>query len=154
MSIFALLQEQKYAELMVRQQQAEVQLRRQCEELHVHSQKELQQVQEELARLQREFSQSLLIAESEKQQVCEVVFIDLVWFFKSFCREYFRESQALRNYPVKAYVCIKSGSLYFVTIILQSMYCVAPQGKFKYINYFMLKILQTTLCFSSMHTFT
>lgn len=39
----------------------------------MHSQKELQQVQEELDRLQQDFNQSLLQAESEKQQVCEVV---------------------------------------------------------------------------------
>lgn len=39
----------------------------------MHSQKELQQVQDELARLQQDFNQSLLQAESEKQQVCEVV---------------------------------------------------------------------------------
>lgn len=60
-------------ELTVQREQAEEQLRRQCEELRVHSQKELQQVQEELARLQQDFNQSLLQAESEKQQVCEVV---------------------------------------------------------------------------------
>lgn len=39
----------------------------------MHSQKELQQVHEELARLQQDFNESLLQAESEKQQVCEVV---------------------------------------------------------------------------------
>lgn len=60
-------------ELTVQREQVEEQLRRQCEELRVHSQKELQQVQEELARLQQDFNQSLLQAESEKQQVCEVV---------------------------------------------------------------------------------
>lgn len=52
------------------QDQAEEQLHRQCEELRMSSQRELQQVQEELARTQKEFSQSLLQAESEKQQVC------------------------------------------------------------------------------------
>lgn len=50
----------------------------------MHSQKELQQVQEELARLQQDFNQSLLQAESEKQQVCEVVFIGLLWLFRCF----------------------------------------------------------------------
>lgn len=55
---------------MVKREQAEEQLRRRCEELRVHSQKELQQVQEELARLQQDCNQSLLQAESEKQQVC------------------------------------------------------------------------------------
>ncbi|KAM9762981.1 uncharacterized protein crocc2 [Menidia menidia] len=60
--------EQQHAEVMVQQQQAQEQLRKQCEELSVHSQKELQQVQEELTGLQREFSQRLLMAESEKQQ--------------------------------------------------------------------------------------
>lgn len=39
----------------------------------MHSQKELQQVQEEQARLQQDFNQSLLQAESEKQQVCKVL---------------------------------------------------------------------------------
>ncbi|KAF3835741.1 hypothetical protein F7725_028299 [Dissostichus mawsoni] len=48
--------------------QCEEQLRRQCEEQRVLSQKELQQVQEEVARLQQDFNQSLLQAESEKQQ--------------------------------------------------------------------------------------
>lgn len=60
-------------ELTVQREQAEEQLRKQHEELRVHSQKELQQVQEELARLQQDFNQSLLHAEGEKQQVCEVV---------------------------------------------------------------------------------
>lgn len=60
-------------ELTVQQEQAERQLRKQHEELRVHSQKELQQVQEELARLQQDFNQSLLHAEGEKQQVCKVV---------------------------------------------------------------------------------
>ncbi len=58
---------------MVQREQAVEQLRRQCEELRVHSQKELQQVQEELARLQQDCNQSLLQAESEKQQVRDVV---------------------------------------------------------------------------------
>lgn len=65
---------------MVQREQAEEQLRGQCEELRVHSQKELQQVQEELARLQQDFNQSLLQAESEKQQVCKMVFMGLLWF--------------------------------------------------------------------------
>ncbi|XP_034387086.1 rootletin [Cyclopterus lumpus] len=60
--------EQQCAELTVQQEQAEEQLRRQCEEWRVHRQKELQQVQEELARQQQDFNQSLLQAESEKQQ--------------------------------------------------------------------------------------
>lgn len=67
------LQEQQHAELMVQREQAEEQLRRQCEELRAHGQKELQQVQEELASLQQDFKQSLLQAESQKQQVCGVV---------------------------------------------------------------------------------
>lgn len=54
---------------MVQQEQVEEQLRRECEELRVQSQKELQQVQEDMARLQKEFNQSLLRAENEKQQV-------------------------------------------------------------------------------------
>ncbi|XP_068447240.1 rootletin isoform X3 [Clinocottus analis] len=61
--------EQQCAELTVQREQAEEQLRRQCEEWRVHHQKELQQVQEELARQQQDFNQSLLRAESEKQQV-------------------------------------------------------------------------------------
>lgn len=69
---------------MVQREQAEEQLRGQCEELRVHSQKELQQVQEELARLQQDFNQSLLQAESEKQQVCKMVFIGFLWFFRLF----------------------------------------------------------------------
>lgn len=60
-------------ELTVQKEQAEEQLRQQCEELRAHSQKELQQVQEELVVLQQDFNQSVLQAESEKQQVCEVV---------------------------------------------------------------------------------
>ncbi|TNN74186.1 Rootletin [Liparis tanakae] len=60
--------EQQCTELTVQQEQAEEQLRRQCEERRVHGQKELQQVQEELARQQQDFNQSLLQAESEKQQ--------------------------------------------------------------------------------------
>lgn len=67
------VQEQQRAELTVQREQAEEQLRRQCEELRAHGQKELQQVQEELARLQQDFKQSLLQAESQKQQVCGVV---------------------------------------------------------------------------------
>lgn len=66
------VQEQQRAELTVQREQAEEQLRRQCEELRAHGQKELQQVQEELARLQQDFKQSLLQAESQKQQVCGV----------------------------------------------------------------------------------
>ncbi len=69
---------------MVQREQAEEQLRGQCEELRVHSQKELQQVQEELARLQQDFNHSLLQAESEKQQVCKMIFIGLLWFFRLF----------------------------------------------------------------------
>lgn len=53
------------------------QLRTQCEELRAYSQKELQQVQDEMARLQQDYSQSLLQAESEKQQVCEVYTLGL-----------------------------------------------------------------------------
>ncbi|MED6266669.1 hypothetical protein CHARACLAT_004383 [Characodon lateralis] len=60
--------EQQFAELMVQQQLIEEQLRTQCEELRVHNQRALQQVQDELAKLQKEFNQSLLQAESEKQQ--------------------------------------------------------------------------------------
>lgn len=63
-------QEQQCAELTVQLEQAEEQLRRRREEWRLHSQKELQQVQEELTRQQQEFNQSLLRAESEKQQVC------------------------------------------------------------------------------------
>ncbi|KAK1896509.1 Rootletin [Dissostichus eleginoides] len=70
------LKEQQYAELTVEREQAEEQLsrqceeqlRRQCEEQRALSQKELQQVQEEVARLKQDFNQSLLQAESEKQQ--------------------------------------------------------------------------------------
>lgn len=65
---------------MLQREQAEEQLHRQCEELRVHSQKELQQVREELARLKQEFGQSLLQAENEKQQVHEVVFAGFLWF--------------------------------------------------------------------------
>uniref|UniRef100_A0A8C6NP90 Uncharacterized protein n=1 Tax=Nothobranchius furzeri TaxID=105023 RepID=A0A8C6NP90_NOTFU len=61
--------DQQYAGLLFQREQAEEQLRRRCEELRAHNQKELQQVQEEQARLQKEFNQSLLHAESEKQQV-------------------------------------------------------------------------------------
>lgn len=57
--------------LTAQREQAEEQLRRRCEELRVHKQKELQQVQEELAGLQQAFNQSLLQAESEKQQVSD-----------------------------------------------------------------------------------
>lgn len=60
-------------ELTVQREQAEEQLRRQCEELRARGQKELQQVQEELAVLQQDLNQSVLQAESAKQQVCEVV---------------------------------------------------------------------------------
>lgn len=60
-------------ELTVQWEQAEEQLRRQSAELRAHSQKELQQVQEELAVLQQDFNQRVLQAESEKQQVCEAV---------------------------------------------------------------------------------
>ncbi|XP_010765111.1 rootletin-like, partial [Notothenia coriiceps] len=70
------LKEQEYAELTIEREQAgeqlrrqcEEQLRRQCEEQRALSQKELQQVQEEVARLQQDFNQSLLQAECEKQQ--------------------------------------------------------------------------------------
>lgn len=65
---------------MLQREQSEEQLRRQCEELRAHSQKELQQVREELARLKQEFGQSLLQAENEKQQVHEVVFAGFLWF--------------------------------------------------------------------------
>lgn len=65
---------------MVQQEQAEEQLRRQCEELRARSQQELQQVQEELSRLQQDYNQSLLQAESEKQQVCVVIFIGFMFF--------------------------------------------------------------------------
>lgn len=68
-------------ELTVQREQAEEQLRRQCEELRVHSQKELQQVQEEQARLQQDFNQSLLQAESEKQQVCEVITSNIFLYY-------------------------------------------------------------------------
>nr|XP_054604928.1 rootletin [Nothobranchius furzeri] len=61
--------DQQYAGLLFQREQAEEQLRRRCEELRAHNQKELQQAQEEQARLQKEFNQSLLHAESEKQQV-------------------------------------------------------------------------------------
>ena len=54
----------------MQREQAEEQLRRQCEELRVHGQKELQQLHEELDRLQHDFNRGLLQAESEKQQVC------------------------------------------------------------------------------------
>ncbi|KAM8874513.1 uncharacterized protein crocc2 isoform 2-T2 [Spinachia spinachia] len=60
--------EQQCAELTVQREQAEEQLRRQREEWRLHSQKDLQQVQEELTRQQQDFNQSLLRAESEKQQ--------------------------------------------------------------------------------------
>lgn len=56
--------------MSLQQQQAEEHLRRQCEELRAGNQQELQQVQEELARLQQNSKQKLLQAESEKQQVC------------------------------------------------------------------------------------
>lgn len=80
--LFAACQEQQYAELLVQREQIEEQLHRQLEELRAHSQKELQQVQEELARLQKEFKQNLLQAESEKQQVCEVIFMQFSLYFK------------------------------------------------------------------------
>ncbi|XP_034736357.1 rootletin [Etheostoma cragini] len=60
--------EQQYTELTVQREKAEEQLRTQCEEQRVHSQKELQQVQDELVRLQQDFNQSLLQAEIVKQQ--------------------------------------------------------------------------------------
>ncbi|XP_063747285.1 rootletin [Eleginops maclovinus] len=63
------IKEQQYAELTVEREQAEEKLRRQCEEQRALSQKELQQVQEEVARQQHDFNQSLLQAESEKQEV-------------------------------------------------------------------------------------
>lgn len=65
---------------MLEREQAEEQLRRQCEELRAHSQKELEQVRGDLARLKQEFSQSLLQAENEKQQVHVVVFAGFLWF--------------------------------------------------------------------------
>ncbi|XP_078801637.1 ciliary rootlet coiled-coil protein 2 isoform X1 [Oryzias latipes] len=65
--------EQQCSELAALQDQAEEQLHRQCEELRMSSQRELQQVQEELARTQKEFSQSLLQAESEKQQALSLM---------------------------------------------------------------------------------
>lgn len=71
--VFAAQQEQQLSELMVQRQQIEEQLRRQLEEQCAHSQRELLQVQEELDRLQREFNQNLLQAESTKQQVREGV---------------------------------------------------------------------------------
>lgn len=80
--MFVACQEQQYAELMVQREQIEEQLHRQLEELRAHSQKELQQVQEELARLQKEFKQNLLQAESEKQQVCGVIFMQFFLYFK------------------------------------------------------------------------
>lgn len=57
-------------ELRFQWEQAEEQLRRQCQEQRVCSQQELQQVQEEQAKLQQDFNKRLLQAESEKQQVC------------------------------------------------------------------------------------
>lgn len=61
-------------------EQTEEQLHRQYEELRVSSQKELQQVQEELARLQQDCNQSLLQAENEKQQVCGFCRFIFRWF--------------------------------------------------------------------------
>lgn len=63
-------QEQQRADLSLQQQRAEEQLRRQFEELQACNQQELQQVQEELARLQQDSKLKLLQAESEQQQVC------------------------------------------------------------------------------------
>ncbi|KAF6724225.1 Rootletin [Oryzias melastigma] len=65
--------EQQCSELVALQDQAEEQLHRQCEELRMRSQRELQQVREELAWMQKEFSQSLLQAESEKQQALSLM---------------------------------------------------------------------------------
>lgn len=64
--------------MTAQREQTEEQLRRQCEELRVHNQQELQQVQEEQARLQQDFNQRLLQAESEKQQVCVVIVLILL----------------------------------------------------------------------------
>lgn len=64
--------------MTAQREQTEEQLRRQCEELRVHNQQELQQVQEEQARLQQDFNQRLLQAESEKQQVCVLIALILL----------------------------------------------------------------------------
>uniref|UniRef100_A0A3P8URD3 Ciliary rootlet coiled-coil, rootletin family member 2 n=1 Tax=Cynoglossus semilaevis TaxID=244447 RepID=A0A3P8URD3_CYNSE len=60
--------ERRCVELRFQWEQAEEQLRRQCQEQRVCSQQELQQVQEEQAKLQQDFNKRLLQAESEKQQ--------------------------------------------------------------------------------------
>ncbi|RVE73900.1 hypothetical protein OJAV_G00035780 [Oryzias javanicus] len=65
--------EQQCSELVALQDQAEEQLHLQCEELRMRSQRELQQVREELAWMQKEFSQSLLQAESGKQQALSLM---------------------------------------------------------------------------------
>lgn len=65
--------------MSLQQQRAEEQLRRQCEELRASKQQELQQVQEELARLQQDSKLKLLQAESEKQQVCSADRWRSVW---------------------------------------------------------------------------
>lgn len=58
-----------YAELCAQREQAESQLRAECGEQRMQSRRVQQQLQEELAKLQQLCTESLLQAESHKQQV-------------------------------------------------------------------------------------
>lgn len=66
----ALHQEYIHLTLTAQKEQAEEQLRAECEELRLRSHRELQQLQEQLAKLQQHCTDSLLQAECHKQQVC------------------------------------------------------------------------------------
>lgn len=68
--VSALHQECIRLTLTAQKQQAEEQLRAECEELRLRSRRELQQLHEQLAKLQQHCTDSLLQAECHKQQVC------------------------------------------------------------------------------------
>lgn len=59
--------------LTAQKEQAEEQLRAEYEDLRLRSRRELQQLQEQLAKLQQHCTDSLLQAECHKQQVCVTV---------------------------------------------------------------------------------
>lgn len=62
--------------MTAQKEQAEEQLRAEYEELRLRSRRELQQLQEQLAKLQQHCTDSLLQAECHKQQVCVYISAD------------------------------------------------------------------------------
>lgn len=67
--------------LTAQKEQAEEQLRAEYEELRLRSRRELQQLQEQLAKLQQHCTDSLLQAECHKQQVCVYISADTTDLF-------------------------------------------------------------------------